>query len=162
MVNYSLGKIYKIVSDETTDVYIGSTCEKTLTRRLQKHRSNYKDFKKERENTDKKSYSQPYVRSFDILKYDDAEIILIEKFLCETKDELHARERHWIEKIPNINKVKPMRTHKEYVKDMKAVILQKMLTKHMCGCGNEFQHCHKKRHEKSQRHQVWLNKQKIN
>ena len=37
MVNYQLGKIYKIVCQITGEVYVGSTCEKTLARRLVSH-----------------------------------------------------------------------------------------------------------------------------
>ena len=35
---YSRGKIYKIVSDCTDKIYIGSTCEKYLSNRLAGHR----------------------------------------------------------------------------------------------------------------------------
>ena len=38
----SLGKIYKIVSNQTDDIYIGSTCQKLLSTRLGKHRDDYK------------------------------------------------------------------------------------------------------------------------
>ena len=38
MVNYSLGKIYKIVSDLTDKIYIGSTCLEKLCMRLSKHK----------------------------------------------------------------------------------------------------------------------------
>ena len=38
MVNYQLGKIYKIVDNTNGNIYIGSTCEPTLARRLAKQR----------------------------------------------------------------------------------------------------------------------------
>ena len=31
--------------------------------------------------------------------------------------------------------------------------------KHLCGCGMEYTYQHKKRHEKSQKHQDWLKQQ---
>ena len=34
MVNYELGKIYKIVCNKTGLIYIGSTCQKLLSQRL--------------------------------------------------------------------------------------------------------------------------------
>ena len=37
MVNYSLGKIYKIADNTNGDIYIGSTCEPTLAKRLYGH-----------------------------------------------------------------------------------------------------------------------------
>lgn len=48
MVNYQLGKIYKIVDNVTGKIYIGSTCEPTLARRLVKHRSDYKRYLNEK------------------------------------------------------------------------------------------------------------------
>ena len=40
--DYSLGKIYKIVSNQTDDIYIGSTSQNLLSVRLGKHRDEYK------------------------------------------------------------------------------------------------------------------------
>ena len=37
-----------------------------------------------------------YVASFDILRFDDAEIHLIESYPCESKQALLARETHWM------------------------------------------------------------------
>ena len=45
--------------------------------------------------------------SFDIFKNDDYEILLVESFPCDYKDELLARERYWTNKIDCINKNKP-------------------------------------------------------
>ncbi len=46
MPDYSKGKIYKIVCNTTGLVYIGSTCEPTLARRLAGHRGAYNAFLK--------------------------------------------------------------------------------------------------------------------
>jgi hypothetical protein len=106
MVNYQLGKIYKIVSDQTDKIYVGSTCEPLLSKRLANHRASYKRYLQG---------EYDYVTSFEILKYDDAEIILLELFSCQNKDELHSRERHYIESILNtVNKNIPSRTSLEY------------------------------------------------
>ena len=40
--DYSLGKIYKLVSNQTDDIYIGSTCQKLLSTRLCGHIQDYK------------------------------------------------------------------------------------------------------------------------
>ena len=45
MVNYQIGKIYKIVCNITDECYIGSTCEPTLAMRLSKHVACYKRWK---------------------------------------------------------------------------------------------------------------------
>ena len=97
MVNYQLGKIYKIVCNVTDLVYIGSTCEPTLARRLTKHVNNYKRY------LDKKYH---YTSSYDILESGDYDMILIESYPCNSKDELHARERYWTNQIKCVNKYK--------------------------------------------------------
>ena len=42
MPDYGLGKIYKIVDYTNDNIYVGSTAEPTLARRLAGHRSSYK------------------------------------------------------------------------------------------------------------------------
>eukprot|EP01041_Mallomonas_annulata_P014107 gene14107-30022_t len=44
MPDYSLGKIYKIVCNVTGEIYVGSTTEKTLARRLTSHVTAFKRF----------------------------------------------------------------------------------------------------------------------
>jgi hypothetical protein len=105
MTNYKNGKIYKLVSFNTERVYIGSTCEKLSVRKA-KHKSHYKQYfngKGQR------------ITSFEIVKYDDFDIILLEYYSCDTKEQLHARERYYIENTANcVKKVIPTRTKKEY------------------------------------------------
>lgn len=103
---YQRGKIYKIVSFQTEKVYVGSTCEPYLSNRLSKHRSNYRDYKNE------KSYSR-YMTSFDLLQFDDIQIILLENYPCNDKYELESRERHWIEQLDCVNKFIPTRGAQE-------------------------------------------------
>lgn len=87
MPDYQLGKIYKIESDNTDQIYIGSTCEPTLARRLAKHVDDYKSWLKGNHNN---------VSSFRIIEKVDYQIILLETYPCSNKDELHAREAYWI------------------------------------------------------------------
>lgn len=89
---YQRGKIYKIISNNTENVYVGSTCEPYLCNRLYGHKSCYKHWLKEQKN---------YVSSFELVKFDDAVIVLLESYPCNSKDELRAREQYWIESIPN-------------------------------------------------------------
>jgi hypothetical protein len=110
MPDYSKGKIYKIVCNTTGLVYIGSTCEPTLARRLAGHRSTYKSFL----NGEKR-----YITSAKILENNNYEIVLIENISCHNKDELYARERYFIENIECVNKVIPTRTDKEWTLDNK-------------------------------------------
>ena len=94
MVNYQQGKIYKIVANGQT--YIGSTCEPTLARRLAYHKSHYKSWMRSKVN---------YITSFRVLYEDNPEIVLIESYPCNSKDELIARERFYIESMVCVNKM---------------------------------------------------------
>ena len=111
MVNYEFAKIYKIVDNTNGNIYIGSTCEPTLARRLAGHRRNYKGYLE---------YKYHFVSSFDVLKNDNYEIVLLEE--CKditTKDQLHKRERFYIEHNICVNKLIPTRTDKEYYENNK-------------------------------------------
>ena len=106
MPDYSKGKIYKIVCNTTGLKYIGSTCETKLCRRLAKHRGNYNDWVK------KNDYAN-YMTSFEILKNNDYEIILIKDYPCETKEQLLKKERYYIQKYKCVNKNIPITTKEE-------------------------------------------------
>lgn len=75
MSSYQHGNIYKITSNETEQIYIGSTIQ-PLHKRLIQHRNKYKRYK---------NGTYHYLSSFEIVKYDDAIIILIENYPCKTK-----------------------------------------------------------------------------
>ena len=107
MVNYQLGKVYKIVGNGKT--YIGSTCERLLCQRLSSHFSSYKQF--QNGNTKKT------VSSYECLNDPNHYIELLELCPCDSKDELHKCERKWIEQLYCVNKVIPGRSRQEYNKD---------------------------------------------
>jgi len=78
------GNIYKIVSDSTDKIYIGSTV-KSLEERLEEHENNYEFwFNKE--------FKSGYVSSFEILKYGDYKIILIKQINIRDRFELFKLE----------------------------------------------------------------------
>ena len=60
--------------------------------------------------------------SLQIFDNNNYDIILIENYPCERKDELHARERYYIESLKCVNKVIPTRTDREYVEANKEKI----------------------------------------
>ena len=68
MPDYSNGKIYKIICHKTGLVYIGSTCEPTLARRLAGHVGTYKRSLKG---------NKPHLTSFKVLENGAYEIVLI-------------------------------------------------------------------------------------
>ena len=110
MPDYSNGKIYRIICNNTGNMYIGSTCC-TLSQRLAQHKSEYNMFL----NGKRKHCST----SFDIIKGGNYQIILIEYAPCNNKEELLRKERYFIENMNCVNKVVPLRTDKEYKEDNK-------------------------------------------
>ena len=115
MVNYANGKIYCIRSHQTNDIYIGSTCQ-TLSKRMTNHRNDYKRY------TEGKT--KRYTSSFDILKYGDAYIELIELYPCNQKCELLKQEGGVIRDRKCVNKRIAGRTKKQYYLDNKDEIKQ--------------------------------------
>src|SRR3989304_4474270 len=103
MVNYQKGKIYAIRSYTTDMVYIGSTTQ-PLSRRLSKHRSNYKRFLAGKYNN---------VTSFELIKHGDAYIELVEDYPCDRKDQLLKREGELIRETNCINRYVAGRSDKE-------------------------------------------------
>jgi len=104
---YDNGKIYKIVDFTNGNIYIGSTVQ-TLTERLAQHKR------------DKRC------SSCDIIKNGDYDIILIENYPCQSKEELEARERYYILNTECVNLQIPGRTKKEYYEDNKEKIKKRI------------------------------------
>ena len=111
MVNYQLGKIYKIVCRITGEIYVGSTCEPTLARRLVYHRSRCKAF-----NLNKKGSG---FSSFQIILRGDYYIDLLENFACNSSDELRKKEREYYDIIECINTIRPYQSVEERKADKK-------------------------------------------
>ena len=99
MPDYSNGKIYKLVSDKTDMIYIGSTTKK-LYRRLSNHK--------------KGGCNSKILFKLGGNIY----IELIKLFPCDGKKELEKEEGEYIKKYKNIcvNKCIPGRTRKEKYK----------------------------------------------
>jgi len=140
MVNYALGKIYKIVSNQSDLPYIGSTCKPRLSHRMATHRSHYKMYLND---------EGQYLSSFEVLQYNDAKIILIEDFPCENKEQLRQRERSYIENTECVNKNIPGQTLKEWTlknKDRMYEVRQQYYKKNrnaICAKQKEFYEKHK-------------------
>lgn len=108
-MDYKNGKIYTIRSYQTDDIYIGSTTQ-TLTKRLSKHKQVFQSWKNEKYH---------YVSSFELMKYDDVYIELLELFPCSSKMELGRREGEMIRSMNCVNKRIEGRTKEEYYQDNK-------------------------------------------
>lgn len=166
MSNYQNAKIYKIVCNNTGKQYIGSTTQKFLSQRLAQH----------------KSIQNHSCKSREIIEGGNYSIVLVELCPCNSKDELHKRERHFIETLDCINKIIPGRTQKEYYEENKERVLEqqkeyykankehlcerkkeyyednkeKKNEKHNCECGGKYTTVHKLRHMKSKKHLDYL------
>jgi len=96
MPDYQQGKIYKLVSNKTEDVYYGSTVNPLPSRKSQhKNKLNC---------SSKKLFENDAVVT----------IVLIENFPCNNKNELKARELFYITNNPCINNNKPFISELNY------------------------------------------------
>lgn len=140
MPNYSKGKIYKVVCSETDRIYIGSTVQ-PLYKRLYGH----KHIKSNRCKTN--DFIEP-------------KIYLVEDFSCDRKEQLEARERHYIETLECVNKVIPCRTEKEKYEYFKQ--WYKKNKEHKIITDKEYKEKNKEKIKKQNKELYEKNKQEIN
>ena len=76
------GYVYALRSYQTDDIYIGSTFG-VLRQRLYQHKKNLEQYNAGKQN---------YITSYEIVKFDDAFIEMIEKYENVNKMELHKHE----------------------------------------------------------------------
>ena len=108
-IDYSKGLIYKLVCRDlqVKDIYVGSTTD--FTSRKQSHKQRCLNPTNERHNL----YVYQFIRAYR--SWEAWDMILIEPFPCENENELHARERHFIELLgATLNSTIPTRTDREY------------------------------------------------
>jgi len=108
MPNYEHAVIYKICckDPEVKEIYVGSTCD--LRQRKYKHANNCTNESR------KEHHYYVYQRIRDHGGWDNWEVIQIEEFPCNSKRELEARERHWLETLgSSLNKNTPCQTIEE-------------------------------------------------
>jgi hypothetical protein len=185
MPNYNLGKIYKIECSITGEIYIGSTCEPTLARRLAKHMDSYKSWK---------GGKGGKVTCYDMIERGNYKIMLVENVICNSKDELRAREGYYIKEYKLVDKCVNRkiegRTHKEYKQDNKdkidiqnklyainhreeisikqvkyrkdnaGALKEQSSAPFVCECGGKCRHGDKARHFRTLKHLKFLDKNK--
>ena len=134
------GKIYKIISGSTEKIYIGSTI-KSLEERLDRHEDNYENWF----NTD---FKNSYCSSFEILKYGDYKIELLEDYPCLNRSELLEREGFY--QISNYSICVNILIAGKNINFRK----MKLQSKYICDCGQTIQNKYKTRrsHSKSDSH----------
>ena len=157
-MDYNNGKIYTIRSYQTDDIYIGSTTQ-TLTKRLSKHKGDFKAWKKGKHH---------YITSYELIKYDDVYIELLELCPCSNKMELCRREGQLQREMDCVNKGIAGRTRKEYRDDNKEKIKEYVEAnkekinemrkeKFTCECGGKYIYANKSHHFKTKKHLKFVN-----
>jgi hypothetical protein len=147
-----------------------------LSQRLAKHKCDYQRYLQRKTNK--------MMSSYEVLKNNNYEIVLLELYPCSCKEELHKRERWYIENIACVNQIIPTRTNKEYYEDHKSYIVEykaeyyeqnkerlqqkakayyeenkaKINRKETitCECGLTITKCNRSRHCKSKNHQKYI------
>jgi hypothetical protein len=175
MPDYSNGKIYKLVSDKTNMIYIGST-KRSLKERIREHKKTFKH--NIGLNTSKKLFELGGNISIELIKL----------FPCNCKKELEKEEGEYIKKYKKIcvNKFIAGRTVKEYYKDNNTYLKkyikiyreeyskeikesnkkyyeshkEKINEKYKCVCGSEIFKRNKLRHEGTIKHISFINNNK--
>ena len=163
---YQKGKIYKITDVGYNKCYIGSTIE-PLSNRMAKHRCHYKGHYKGL----KQEFYMKCFELFNEFGLENCKIELIEEYPCNSRMELLRREGEYIKSIECVNKQIAGRTKQEWRYDNQERIHQKNIEyrekqretirmkkeiKILCDCGKTFTNGHKARHERTKKHQAYL------
>jgi hypothetical protein len=127
------------------------------------HRGCYKNWKK--------GGISNKTRSFEIFEeygVEKCEIILLELYPCQTKDELKSKEAEYIKTNPCVNKNIPNQTKKEWrelnkdyllenIKEYKIINADKLCESCICNCGGKYQFRFITVHKNTKRHLKYIN-----
>ena len=145
IINYSVTIIYKIVCKDLniTDVYVGHTTN--FIKRKQYHKKNCKNPNSKHHNL------KVYLTIRHNGNWENWDMIEIEKFNCNDRNEASARERYWYETLQaKLNMRNPNSTRKESCKKYRENNKEKIHKICTCEiCGKTYTHSHKSRHEGS-------------
>jgi len=146
MRDYSQGKIYKIECNLTNDVYYGSTTL-SLSARMSLHKS------------------RGGCSASNIIDRGNYTCKIIEEYPCNSKTELEAGERWWIENNVCINKIIPGRTrtmrewyqdNKEHNKKYRDDNKEYFQEKFTCECGGKYTRRHRLTHHRTKKHLEYI------
>ena len=106
---YQKARIYKLADNTNGNFYIGSTCS-ALSRRLCQHVCSAKRYENDKQKTRQCS-------SRVIIQNNDYQMILIQRYPCNTKEELVAKEYEVIQANPKcVNKIRGLYQNYSYSK----------------------------------------------
>ena len=120
-INFKKSVIYKICCDDVsiTDVYVGSTTNLSKRKPVHKYKCN-----NERDKAHNLNVYQ-FIRANG--GWDNWDVVVVEEYPCDSKNQLHTRERHHMEPLnATLNKVIPTRTQKEYQKEYQKENVEKI------------------------------------
>ena len=137
MPDYNKSVIYKIYDNTNSNVYYGSTCN-VLKTRMSQHKCAAK--------------SKGDCVSKQIILNGNYSYSAVENYPCNSRQELHTRERYWIENFDCINKQVPGRTIKEWQQDNKEKLKKQKA---------EWQQDNKEKLKKRQKEYRTMNKTKL-
>lgn len=172
---YDTAKIYKITSEHTDKIYIGSTTQ-PLKHRLWQHEY---EFKRNNYNCSSRA----------LFEYGGCKIELVEDYPCKNKEELEKQEATYMKSanVVNIRKMAGFAKNKELVKKTAKIYRdenketmkkyrhdnnekitnyrkvfynnnkQKYLQKVICECGSTYCRSSKTKHINTKKHQKYLN-----
>jgi hypothetical protein len=181
MMNCKTGYVYKIISNQSNHVYVGSTFNR-LSDRLRQHAYGYAAWSSQicNEVNDITTMSiYPYFEQYGV---SDFTIVLIKEYIVVDRQHLLAFEQVWINKLECVNKhaaFNPLnrssklrqRSCKQRIDDWKTNNKDKINRaqqryrdktrdqrneKITCGCGKNYTYSHKARHQRTKKHQHWL------
>jgi len=166
-----VGKIYKIIHNQSNLCYVGSTFG-PLASRWNSHSQKFKAFDKGLKTDCISIY--PYFKRYGIENF---KIILIKEYDIIDRRHLEVYESLWISKLKACNKNNPIdlplkkqymknyvEEHKDHLKEIgriyreknKEVINAKRQQKIECACGTTYSNNDKARHERCARHKKYL------
>ena len=144
-------KIYKIVNNVDDKIYIGSTIQ-PLHKRMADHKKLYKS---------KSKYQCSSSILFECNGIDNCQICLIEEIEIHNTEEQRKCEREWYDKLKDVavNKQNPFTS-----KDEKKLYNTKWSGsrgEYICDCGSNIKVREKPIHNKTIKHQTYINNLKI-
>ena len=151
-----IGRVYKIISTQGNEVYVGSTFN-TTRNRFSQHKKDYTKW--ESDNVKYSKHNVSVNKIFEKYGKKNCKIILIKEYDVLDRLHLEVYETLWIYKLKSINNhipfgIKKLRS-KQYREQNKEKINTKQREHFDCPCGGKYTVCHKSRHMKTKKHQEY-------
>ena len=143
-----IGRIYKIISTEGNEVYVGSTFN-TTRNRFSQHKGDYTKWK-----SDNVKYSKHNVsvnKLFEKYGKDKCKIILIKEYDVLDRFHLEVYESLWIYKLKSINNHIPFGIKKLSKQYFYKNSYKKIKEQSICDCGGTYTIKNKFRHSKTKK-----------